>query len=211
MIEPPDLGRIGKPAALLVDQERTVFPAIPVAEHHLHEFVCAVVTEIMIEMGVLAHIVGFAVVHRCHHVPGRAAARHQIEGGEAARDIERLVIGGRAGRSEAELFGRHPHRRQHDDGIHLHAADAVFDGVGVVIAVAIGHRQPVVEKRHVEFSAFQNPADLLIVIRRHRIIARFRMAPRARQIGAVLRLQEADQCHLPCHAALPVPADCDVT
>ena len=32
------------------------------------------------------------------------------------------------------------------------------------------------------------------------------MAPGAWQVGAVLRLQEADHHHLPCHAVLPVPA-----
>ena len=123
------------------------------------------------------HVVRFAVVDGGDHVPGGAAAGHQIEGGEAAGDVEGFVIGGGAGRGEAELFGSHPNRRQHDDGIHLHASDAVFDGMGVVVAVAIRHRQPVVEESHVEFAGLQDPADLLIVIRRHRIVARFRMAP----------------------------------
>ena len=209
MIEALDLGRIGEPAALLVDQERAVFPAIPVAEHDFHEFVGAIVAEIVIEMGVFAHVVGFAVIDRCHHVPGGAAAGHQIQRGEAAGDVERFVIGGGAGRGEAEFFGRHAHRRQHDDGIHLHAADAVFDGMGVVVAVAVRHRQPVVEERHVEFSGLQDPADLLIIIRRHRIVARFRVAPGAWQVGAVLGLQEADHHHLPCHAALLWPAECE--
>ena len=106
VIEPLDLGRIGKPAALLVDEQRAVFPGIPVAEHDFHEFIGAVVAQIMLEMRVLAHVVGFAVVDRGDHVPGGAAAGHQVEGGEAARDVERFVIGGRAGRGEAELFGR---------------------------------------------------------------------------------------------------------
>ena len=172
------------------------------AEHHFHEFVGAVVAEIMIEMRVLPHVVRFAVVDRGDHVPGGAAAGHQIEGGEAARHIERFVIGGRAGRRQSEFLGRHAHRGQHHDRIHLHAADAVFDGVGVIVAVTIRHRQAIVEERHMEFAGFEDPADLLVVIRRHRIVARFRMPPRARQIGAVLRLQESDQHHLPCHAVL---------
>ena len=176
------------------------------AEHHFHEFVGAIVTEIMIEMRVLPHVVRFAIVDGGDHVPGGAAAGHQIEGGEAARDIEGFVIGGRAGRREAEFLGRHAHRGQHDDRIHLHAADAVFDGVGVIVAVTIRHRQAIVEERHMEFSGFEDPADLLIIIRRHRIVARFRMPPRARQVGAVLRLQESDQHHLPCHAVLRLSA-----
>ena len=62
VVETLDLGRIGKAAAFLVYQERAVFPGIPVAEHHFHEFVGAVVTQIMLEMGVLAHIVRLAVI-----------------------------------------------------------------------------------------------------------------------------------------------------
>jgi hypothetical protein len=60
--EPLDLGRIGKAAAFLVDQERAVFPGIPVAENDLHEFVGAVVPQVMFEMRVLSHIVRLAVI-----------------------------------------------------------------------------------------------------------------------------------------------------
>ena len=164
VIEALDLARIGKSAAGLVDQQRTVFPGIPMAKHHFHEFVGTVVTEIMIEMRVLSHVMGFAVIDRRDHIPGGAASGHQIEGGEPAGDIKRFVIGGGAGRCEAKLFSSHAHRGQDDKGIHLDAADAVFDGMGVVIAVAIRHGQPIVEKRHVEFSGFENPGDLLIVV-----------------------------------------------
>ena len=208
VIKPLDLARIGESAALLVDEQRAVFPGIPVAEHDFHELVGAVVTQVMFEMLIASHVVRFAVVHGGDHIPGGTAIGHQIEGGEAARHVERLVIGGRTGRGEPELFGDHAHRGQDHDRIHLHAADAIFDRVGVIVAVAVGHRQAIVEERHVEFSGFEDPGDLLVVIRRHRIVARLRMPPRTRQVGAVLRLQEADHRHLPCHAALPGPAWC---
>src|SRR5271169_6710896 len=42
----------------------------------------------------------------------------------------------------------------------------------------------------------EHPADLPVVIRRQGIGARLRMAPRARKIRAILRLQKADQGHL---------------
>ena len=45
----------------------------------------------------------------------------------------------------------------------LHAANAVFDGVGMIIAVAVRHRQPIVDERHVEFAGFENSRDLLVV------------------------------------------------
>ena len=201
-------GRFAEASALLVDEQRAVFPGIPVAEHDFHELVGAVIAQVMFEVLIASHVVRFAVVHGGDHIPGGTAVGHQIEGGEAARHVERLVIGGRTGRGEPELLGDHAHRGQDHDRIHFHAADAIFDGVGVIVAVAVRHRQPIVEERQVEFSGFEDPGDLLIVIRRHRIVARLRMPPRTRQVGAVLRLQEADHCHLPCHAGLPGPARC---
>ena len=74
VIEPLHLGRIGEPPALLVDDQRAVFPGIPVAEHDLHEFVGAVVAQVVLEMLLAPHVVRFAVVDRGHHVPGGAAA-----------------------------------------------------------------------------------------------------------------------------------------
>ncbi len=180
------------------------------AEHHFHEFVGAVVAQIVLEMLIAPHIEGLTVVDGSDDIPCGAAASHQIEGGEPARHVERLEIGGRAGRCEPEFLGDHCHRGQHHDRIHLHAADAVFDGMPVIVAVAIRHRQTIVEESHVKFAGFENPGDLLVIIRRHRIVARFRMPPRTRQIGAILRLQESDQRHLPRHAVLRLSAGSDI-
>ena len=98
MVEPLHLGRIGETPAFLVDDQRAIFPAIPVAEHDLHEFVGAVVAQIVLEMGLLAHVERFAVVDGSDDIPRGAAACHEVEGREAARHVERLVVGGRAGR-----------------------------------------------------------------------------------------------------------------
>ena len=109
VVEPLHLRGIGIAAVLLVDDDRAVVPGVPVAEHDFHEFVGAVVAQVVLQMGVLAHVERLAVVDRGDDVPGRAAVRHQVERLEAPRDVERLEIGGRGGRGEAELFGRHAH------------------------------------------------------------------------------------------------------
>src|SRR5260370_1142613 len=134
VIEPLDLGRIGKTAALLVDDQGTVFPGIPMAEHDFHEFIGAVVAQVMFEVMVLAHVECFAVIHGRDHIPGGPAVGHQIQRRKTPRHVERLVIGGRAGRGEPELFGDHAHRGQYHDRGHLDAADAVFDGMRVALA-----------------------------------------------------------------------------
>ena len=139
---------------------------------------------------------GLAVVERGDDVPGRAPIRHQIERREHARDVERLVVAGRIGRAEAEPLGRHAHDGEHGDGVELHAADAVRDRVRVVAPVHVGHRQAVVEEAEMELAVLQHAADMPVVVRRPGIGARLRVAPGAREVRAVLRLQEGDQGHL---------------
>src|SRR3546814_10820499 len=48
----------------------------------------------------------------------------------------------------------------------------------------------------VELARLQHAGDVLVVVHRQEVGARIGMAPRGREIGAVLRLQEADQGHL---------------
>src|SRR5262249_50164077 len=158
----------------------------------------AVVARVVVDDLVAAHILRLAVVERGDHVPGGAAVRHQVERGEHARHMERLVVGGRIGGAEAKPLGRHAHHGEHRDGVELHAADAVRDRVGVVAAVHVGHRQAVVEEAEVEFALLQHAADVPVEVGRPAVGARGRMTPRARDVGAVLRLQEPDQDH-PAH------------
>ena len=138
--------RIGEQARRLVLDDGVILPGVPVAEHDFHEFVGAVVAQIVADHLVAAHVLRLAVVERSDDVPGGAALRHQIERGEQARDVERLVVAGRISGAETEPLGRHAHHREHGDGVELHAANAMGDGVAVVASVHVRHRQPVVEK-----------------------------------------------------------------
>ena len=205
VIEPLHLARVGVAAGLLVDDDGAVVPRVPMPEHDLHELVGPVVAQVVLQVLLAPHVERFAIVDRGHHVPGRAPVRHQIERGEAAGDVEGLEVGGRAGGGEAQLRGHRAHGHQHDQRVHLRGADAVFDGVGVVVAVAVGHGQAVVEERHVELAGFEDAGDFLVVVGRMGVVARFRMAPGARQVRAVLRLQEAHHHHLPRHVLSPRP------
>ena len=134
------------------------------AKHHLHELVGAVVACVVLQMLVVAHVQRFAVVHRRDDVPGGAAASHQVERREHARHVKRLEIGGGAGGAEPETFGRHAHHGEHGDRVHLHAAYAVLDGMAVVVAVAVRHRQAVVEEAKVELAFLQHAADGAVVV-----------------------------------------------
>ncbi len=197
MVEPAHLRRIGEVSPGAVDQERAGVPTRPMAEHHLHELVGAVVAQVVLGVVFQAEIRRLGIVQRGDDVPGRASAGQVIEGREHPRDVERLEIRGRAGRADAEAARRQPHGGDDRDRIELHGADAVRDRFAVVVAVDVRHGEAVVEERHVEFSGFQNAGDPLVVRRRQEIALGLRMPPRARIVRAVLRLQERDQRHAP--------------
>ena len=94
----------------------------------------------MLDHLLAAHVLRFAVVERRDDVPGCAPIGHQIERGEQAGHVERLVVARRIGRTEAEPLGRHAHDREHGHRIQLHATDAVSHRVFMVAPVHVGHR-----------------------------------------------------------------------
>ena len=175
-----DFAAIGEETARLVDDQRIVVPGVPVAVHHVHELVGAVIAQVVVHSFGAAHVERFAIVERCDDIPGRAAVAHQIQSGEESGDVERLVVGRRVCRPEPQVLGSHAHRHQHDNGVKLDAANAIFDRVRVVVAVAIRHRQPVVEERQVEFPRLEHPGDLAIEISTEKVRPRLRMPPRSR-------------------------------
>jgi hypothetical protein len=109
--------------------------------------------------------------------------------------MEWLVIGGGVGHSEPEPLRHHPHCHQDRRGVHLHRAHARGDRLGMMTCIEIGKRQAVIKKRHLDLAVFQRARDALVVFRRQEIQHCRWMAPRSRQVGAVLRLQKGDQRH----------------
>src|SRR5262245_18646483 len=74
----------------------------------------------------------------------------------------------------------------------------------MVVAIAVGHSEPIIEKSHVEPAGLEHTRDFLIVVRCHGIIARLWMTPGTREVGAVLRLQEPHHHLLPRHVMFSI-------
>src|SRR5262249_23737583 len=92
VVEAMHLLRMGEQAARLILRNRVDLPGIPMAEHYLHEFVGSIIAQVVLDHLFAAHVLSLAVVERGDDVPSGAAVRHQIECGEQARHMERLVI-----------------------------------------------------------------------------------------------------------------------
>ena len=203
MVEAAHLGRVGEDPALPVEEDRVVVPRIPVAQHHLHELVGAVVAFVVRDRRLGAVIRSLGIIERGDDVPGRPSAAHVVEGREGAGDVERRVIGGRAGGAEADPPGRRGHDRQYRNRVHLHHPHAVPHRVRVGTAIDIRQCQPVVEEGEMELAGLQDLGDPPVVAGGEEVAGRFRVAPGGGVVGAVLRLEEAHQDHAPlAHAVL---------
>jgi hypothetical protein len=89
VVELVDLGGIREHPGRPVEDEGVVVPGVPQAGGCLEELVSAVVAGVVIEVVLDPEVLGLAVVHRRHHVPGRPTARQVVERGERAGDVER--------------------------------------------------------------------------------------------------------------------------
>ncbi len=111
--------------------------------------------------------------------------------------MERFVVGGRVRHPDAEFFGRKAHRQSHRHRIELRRADAVLHRGAEIVGETVGNGEPVIEESEMKFAGFERAADVLVIFARRPIRLRLRMAPRGRIVRTILRLQEADQLHLP--------------
>ena len=192
VVEAAHLRRIREHAARLVERDGVRLPRLPVREHHLHELVGAVVARVVVGDPVRAEVRGLRIVERGHHVPAGPPPGHVVEGGEEARDVEGLVVRGRAGGAQPEPARRRAHHREDGDRVHLHHPHAVAHRFGEVVPEAVGHREAVVEERQVELAVLQGAGDPPVVLRGHEVARGFRVTPRRGEVRAVLRLQKAD-------------------
>ena len=163
VIEAMDLAGIGEGATLAIERDRIVFPGVPVSEHDLHEFVGAVVAQIVFEMLGEAEVGGLRVVQRSDDVPGSPAVEQQVDRGKHARDMERFVVGRRVGDPDPEFFGGKAHGESDRHRIELCRAYAVPHRLPEVIAETIRNGEPVIEEGEMKFAGFERAADVFII------------------------------------------------
>ncbi len=121
-------GRVEEDAGLLVAREGVVLVGVPEALRHLHVLERAPVAGGVVEVVLPVVVLRRPLVDAGDDVPAGAAAADQIERGDLAGDVERLGVGGRDRRDQADLLGRGGDRRQ--QGQRLEPAEEVGRGLG---------------------------------------------------------------------------------
>ena len=148
VVQRVQLGRVEVAAPLLVADECVVLPAIPKAEHDIHELFSPAVAAPVLHMRVQAEIERLLLAPGRHHVPGHPALRHVVQRGELAGHVVRLVVGGGRAGDEAEPFGDRGQRP--DDRQRLEHVDPRVVGQLVVILRGVAHRDAVGPEHEVD-------------------------------------------------------------
>ncbi len=117
------LAPVEEDAGLLVARERTLLVGVPQPLRDPDVLECPPVARGVVEVLVAAVVARGAGVTARHDVPAGSPAADVVEGVEAARDVERLVVRRREGADQADVAGVHRDRRQ--QGQRLQAAEVV--------------------------------------------------------------------------------------
>lgn len=155
VVDGVDLRRVHEPRGVLVAHDGVVLPAVPQPQRDVEELVGAAVAVRGIRMVGEAEVGRGALVGGGHHVPAGPALAHVVEGGEAAGQAVRVVVGGRGGRDEPDLAGG---RRQRG-----HQGDRVERVERAELGLALEDRV-VGEEDRVEFPAFGDAGEFDVVV-----------------------------------------------
>jgi putative oxidoreductase len=108
--------RVEVAAARGIADEGVVGPAVPKPGHHVVELARRRIALVVRHVVLAAEVERGVGIGGDDDVPAGAAIAQVIERGEAARDVEGLVEGGRGGRDEADALGGLAQRRQQREG-----------------------------------------------------------------------------------------------
>ena len=148
MVQGVQLSRVEIAAVRLVADERVVLPAIPEAEHHVHELLGAAVAQAVLHVGVAAEVERLLLGPGGDDVPADPALADVVERGELTGDVIGIVVGrGRAGK-EADPLGDGGERA--DEGQRFVHIDAGVVAELVVIPRGVAHSDAVGPEHEVD-------------------------------------------------------------
>ncbi len=193
MIDRADAVRPRVPSGGAVVEHRVLAPAVPQSVHDGHEFLGAGIAVLVADLAGIAEIARRRRQPRGHDVPAGPPVADMVDRGELPRQVERLGIGRRAGRDQADTAGRHRQRGQHRDR---------FEPGARRLRRVLAERELIGEEDRVEFRRFRLARQILVVAdvgQRQR--RRVRMPPRRLVMAAAVK--EQVEVQLARHRGLP--------
>ena len=168
------LGRMEEQALRLVHDEGVVLPGVPEALRHLDELGGAAIAVIVRRMLVVAEVERLRSRRRRHHVPADAALAHLVERREHPRHMERIEIGGRRRRDQADVACHRRKRAEQRQRLDPHRHRGALPHLGVVGAerrVAVGVKDEVEQRALGGLGDFDVLAQVRVGVRSHARIA----------------------------------------
>jgi hypothetical protein len=165
------------------------FVGVPQALTDLHEFQAPGVAGVVVVVLVAAEVAGRARVAAGHHVPAGSSAGDELQRGQAAGDVERVVVGGGHGGDEAQVRGADRERRQQRE--RLQPVQVMRRGVG-------GDELAVDDEDEVELGRFGQPGLLDVPVDVHARVERdVLVEPQVRRAGAAGAVGDRAELELP--------------
>jgi hypothetical protein len=129
-----------------VANKGVVVIAVPKPLAYVDELQSPFVGFLALEMSLTVEVVGLGLVLRGHHVPAGAAAAHDVDRGEAARQVEWLVVARRCSGDQADMLRHRGNARQQRGRLEMrHILRRAAEHVDAALArgIAIGQEDQV--------------------------------------------------------------------
>ena len=139
--------------------------AVPQHAADLQMLLRALVAHVVLDHFLVAVVRRLVLRARGHGVPGDAALGDVIESVEHARDVKRVMVGGRHGDAEADALGNARHAGDHRHHVVARPFGAVAHRGVMIAAVILRRAAGIAEEQHVHDAARRGARDVLVKFR----------------------------------------------
>ena len=161
VVDVVDLGWVRVDAALDVADHGVVLPAaLEQLVEHIDVLLGAPVTVVVDRQPAVAEVARGVLEIGGDDVPRHPPLREVIERGDAAREVERVLLQHGVREREPEVLGRVGHRRDQQRGIVEGDLQALLDGRVAIAAVTVVGADHVGEEQRVELPALEELREL---------------------------------------------------
>lgn len=186
MIEPVNQVRVGEDTRLFILDQSSIVPTGPQPERDLKQFLGTVVSHVMVEVSGKPEVLRLDGRIGSHNIPTDAAVGQMIQSGKAPGEVVWRVERRRRGRYDPQVARDTRDDRNDEAGIQPGCTlSTASERVTNIVAVAGRSRRIVGKEDEVQFRAFENPTEVLVVLRCEKPGITAWMTPRRMTVGYI--------------------------